>query len=90
MESMNSVHFKMQYSNTAVFRVSNDNGTSSASLSDQLAHGVEQVASESTNESTNSITHFFAVGLLINILMIAAYFIWAYRQWNKKKGEDNN
>jgi hypothetical protein len=26
---------------------------------------------------------FFAVGILINIVMIAAYFIWAYKQWRK-------
>ena len=27
---------------------------------------------------------FFAIGLVINVVMIIAFFIWAYRQWNKK------
>ncbi len=26
---------------------------------------------------------FFAVGVVINIVMITAYFIWAYKQWKK-------
>jgi hypothetical protein len=26
---------------------------------------------------------FFAVGIIINIVMIAAYFIWAYKQWKQ-------
>jgi hypothetical protein len=27
---------------------------------------------------------FFAIGVTINIVMIVAYIIWAYRQWHKK------
>jgi len=27
---------------------------------------------------------FFAIGLVINVVMLIAFFIWAYRQWNKK------
>ncbi len=26
---------------------------------------------------------FFAVGVVINLVMITAYFIWAYKQWFK-------
>jgi len=26
---------------------------------------------------------FFAVGMVINLVMITAYFIWAFRQWKK-------
>ena len=26
---------------------------------------------------------FFAVGIVINLVMITAYFIWAFRQWKK-------
>ena len=29
---------------------------------------------------------FFAIGMVINITMIIAYFIWAYKNWNNKKG----
>ena len=28
------------------------------------------------------LTTFFAVGVVINLVMITAYFIWAYKQWN--------
>ena len=27
---------------------------------------------------------FFAIGLIINVVLLIAFFIWAYRQWNKK------
>ncbi len=27
---------------------------------------------------------FFAIGMIINVVMLIAFFIWAYRQWNKK------
>jgi hypothetical protein len=38
-------------------------------------------------DSVNQGEHlygFFAIGLIINVVMIIAFFIWAYRQWNKK------
>lgn len=31
----------------------------------------------------DDLTSFFAVGVVINIVMITAYFIWAYKQWRK-------
>ncbi len=35
-------------------------------------------------------TTFFAVGIVINIVLVTAYFIWAVKQWSKtgqkKKG----
>jgi hypothetical protein len=34
-------------------------------------------------EQKDSMTGFFAVGLIINIVMITAFFIWAYKQWGK-------
>ena len=27
---------------------------------------------------------FFAIGMIVNVVMLLAFFIWAYRQWNKK------
>ena len=27
---------------------------------------------------------FFAIGMIINVVMLLAFVIWAYRQWNKK------
>ena len=26
---------------------------------------------------------FFAIGMIINVVMLIAFFLWAYRQWNK-------
>jgi hypothetical protein len=27
---------------------------------------------------------FFAIGMIVNVVMIIGFFVWAYRQWNKK------
>jgi heme/copper-type cytochrome/quinol oxidase subunit 2 len=29
---------------------------------------------------------FFGIGVVINVVMITAYFIWAYKQWKKSDG----
>jgi len=26
---------------------------------------------------------FFGIGIVINLVMITAYFIWAYKQWKR-------
>ncbi len=39
-------------------------------------------------EQKDSMTGFFAVGLVINIVMITAFFIWAYKQWGKTGKQD--
>ena len=31
---------------------------------------------------------FFAIGMIINVVLLIAFFIWAYRQWNKKGTEE--
>ena len=31
---------------------------------------------------------FFAAGVVINVVMITAYLIWAYKQWNKQEAGD--
>ncbi|RLA06471.1 MAG: hypothetical protein DRQ59_15080 [Gammaproteobacteria bacterium] len=31
---------------------------------------------------------FFAIGMIVNVVMLIAFFIWAYRQWNKKGTEE--
>lgn len=30
------------------------------------------------------LTAFFAIGMVINIVMLGAFFVWAYKQWGKK------
>jgi len=36
----------------------------------------------------NDLTTFFAVGVVINLVMITVYFIWAYKQWGKTDTSD--
>ncbi len=49
---------------------------------------------EQTNQSEQSDAYpvmpgheapigFFAIGIVINLVLITAYFIWAYKQWKK-------
>jgi cytochrome bd-type quinol oxidase subunit 2 len=39
--------------------------------------------------SDDSMTGFFVAGVVINIVMISAFFIWAYKQWNKPGRPEN-
>lgn len=34
------------------------------------------------------LTMFFSVGIVINLVMITAYFVWAYKQWGKTGTSD--
>jgi len=43
----------------------------------------EQPASVTREEDKDLTTNFYLVGGAINITMITAYFIWAYRAWKK-------
>ena len=36
----------------------------------------------------DDLTTFFTIGAVINIVMITAYFIWAYKQWGKTGARD--
>lgn len=36
----------------------------------------------------DDLTTFFAVGIVINLVMITVYFIWAYKQWGKTGTSD--
>ncbi|MCP4232372.1 MAG: hypothetical protein GY770_02130 [Aestuariibacter sp.] len=40
------------------------------------------------NKQDGLISGFFAVGIVINIVMITAYFIWAVKHWGKKEKLD--
>ena len=33
---------------------------------------------------------FFAIGIVVNVVLIAAYFIWALRQWKKPDARDKS
>ncbi len=42
-----------------------------------------QPATESKQDGL--VTGFFAIGMVINIALLIAYVIWAYRQWGKRE-----
>jgi len=44
---------------------------------------IEQPVSVSAQEEKDLTTNFYMVGGVINITMIAAYFIWAFGAWKK-------
>jgi heme/copper-type cytochrome/quinol oxidase subunit 2 len=52
-------------------------------VSNQLTSYTEQPAADSGPEQNDSMIVFFGIGIVINVVMITAYFIWAYKQWKK-------
>lgn len=46
---------------------------------------VMQAADDSQSDSL--VSGFFAIGMVINIALIIAYLVWAYRQWGKKESQ---
>jgi len=57
-------------------------------VSNQLTTYTEQPAADSRLEQDDSMIGFFGIGIVINVVMITAYFIWAYKQWKKSDRRD--
>ncbi len=55
-----------------------------------MMNNTEQIQVQPTVDTGNDslITGFFAIGMVVNVLLIAAYFIWACKQWGKKEKPD--
>lgn len=49
----------------------------------------QQIAAETPTGSAEPLTMFFAVGMLINLALIAAFVLWAVRQWKKSGKPDS-
>ncbi len=47
-----------------------------------------QVQTITDASSDSLITGFFAIGMVINILLVTAYLVWACKQWGKKEKQD--
>ncbi len=64
------------------------NMTESTPANSKVSMHTEQPVSVSSADDRDLTTNFFLVGGVINIVMISAYFIWAFRAWKKidKKG----
>jgi len=57
-------------------------------LSKTTAAYTEQAEPAAPQEPDDSLIVFFGIGLVINLLVITAYFIWAYKQWGKSDKKD--
>ena len=47
------------------------------------AKTVQPTQSAPVHKGEDATMAFFAVGMVINLVMITAYFIWAFKQWKK-------
>ena len=59
------------------------NKLDSPSTSTAVSVHTEQAVSMPVVEEKDSSINFFIVGGIINITMITAYFIWAFRAWKR-------
>ena len=59
------------------------NKIESPSTSVAVSAHTEQSISAAAQEEKDLTTNFYLVGGAINITMIMAYFIWAFRAWRK-------
>ena len=59
------------------------NEIESPSVSTAISSHAEQTTSVSEQEEKDLTTNFYLVGGAINIIMITAYFIWAFKAWKK-------
>lgn len=59
-------------------------------MSQETVTYTEQAPPQATAKDADySLAGFFAIGLLINLALIAAYLIWAYKHWGRKgKGDE--
>ena len=59
------------------------NTVESSSANSSVSLHTEQHVSVSAEEEKDLTTNFYVVGGVINIVMITAYFIWAFGAWKK-------
>jgi len=62
--------------------------TDSSSEISTLVSYTEQSEPVLAVEAKDSMIGFFAIGIVINLVMIAAFFIWARKQWSKTSKAD--
>jgi len=62
--------------------------TDSSSEISTLVPYTEQTEPVLEVEAKDPMVGFFAIGLVINLVMITAFFIWARKQWKKTSKAD--
>ncbi len=57
-------------------------------MGSKLTSYTEQPTFDSGLEQSDPLIVFFGIGVVINVVMITAYFIWEYKQWKKSDRRD--
>ena len=57
-------------------------------MNETAAESQPQVEVETPAQSTGPSTAFFAIGIAINLALLAAFALWAIRQWKKSGKRD--
>ncbi len=54
-------------------------------LQQQTASPVPVTEAGAVHETRENLTGFFAIGIIINVLLVAFFMVWAVGQWRKNK-----
>ena len=57
-------------------------------MSNSQSSQVEQAVIVPETPEHEAPIGFFVIGIVINLVLITAYFIWAYKQWKKSDRRD--
>ncbi|MCP4981978.1 MAG: hypothetical protein GY935_15970 [Gammaproteobacteria bacterium] len=57
-------------------------------MSNKISY-TEQPTDDPLPEQNGPSMTFWGIGIVINVVMITAYFVWAYKQWKKIDRRDN-
>jgi len=52
-------------------------------MSNKQSSYSEQTEADPVTPQHEPSMGFFTIGIVINVVLITAYFIWAYKQWKK-------
>lgn len=59
-------------------------------MSNRQSSYSEQAETDPPTPQQEAPIGFFAIGIVINLVLITAYFIWAYKQWKKPGKRDKS
>ena len=59
-------------------------------MSNKQSSYSEQTEADPVTPQHEASIGFFAIGIVVNLVLITAYFIWAYKQWKKPGKPDKS
>ena len=59
-------------------------------MSIEQTNHTEQVEANPVQQGHEAPVGFFVIGIVVNVVLITAYFIWAYKQWKKPSPGDES